>query len=582
MNWRLVLLCLLAALPARAQPGGGGGLDILGIYGRTAGRLVRLDSATVQVRQFVLGDAAALAAYQAERPYRPAWYPVVDGTGSNDNLPRPSRRPRSLFDTYHAAVRLEVLVDWYPARYADVQLRLDNPEPQRLQLVYRGDTMVLDVSNLPHQNGAGDRAQLDSLVVMPGYFGLSFERRPVPGTMVLNQADTLGFALGFQQRQLGFVLTPRRVAGLQTARYLDYRPAGRPGLPRLPNPAILRYRALADADPQPQRALATIARAQAAGVPLDDARTCLLRARLYQQLRQPVLAEQWLTEALRLTPSLTYQNPEAGSDLGVLQTAYEQRMGLRLRGRRYSLALADYDSLAAMDLAAYRAQELPYLAEVLQTARRARLAFQTDSLHDARSYRATVSQLRADLEPNLATMWRCGLGGTGPDALDQLAKAEYQCGEFAMAYQHWQVLLLQGNLGAEQYVAYFTKLLAQHPGRPELLLCRALAYQCSSPADFNDRLSWPDRDAALRDLQQAGRLLPRDFRVNYFRAKVYEQAGQLPLAVTEMALALAKETTLPALYRFRHELRVKMHQVQEFSRNDPDYVRYSDLCTGGY
>ena len=39
-------------------------------------------------------------------------------------------------------------------------------------------------------------------------------------------------------------------------------------------------------------------------MPLHDARTCLLRARSYQQLRKPVRAEQWLTQALCLTPGL--------------------------------------------------------------------------------------------------------------------------------------------------------------------------------------------------------------------------------------------------------------------------------------
>lgn len=579
MNWKLVLLCLLVALSARAQPGGGGGLNIQGIYGRAAGRLVRLDSAALQVRQFVLADAAALAAHQAGRPYRPAWYMVVNSTEPN-NTARPSRRPCSLFDTYHAAVRQEVPVTWHPARYGyeNVLLRLPRPEPQRLQLVYRADTMVLDVSNLPHANGAGDVARLDSLVVMPGYFGLSFVRRPAPGAAVLNLADSLGY-----QQQINFSLTPSLVAGLQAARYLDYRPAGRRGLPRLPDPAALRHWALADAEREPKRALTIIARARAAGVPLNDARTCLLLARCYEQLRQPVLAEQWLTQALCLTPSLAYQNPEAGSDLGVLQAAYEQRMNLRVRGRRYPQALADYDSLAALRLAEYRARELPYLAEVMRSARADRLAFQTNSLHDAGSYRATVKQLRADLEPNLATQWRCSLGGTDPDALHQLARAEYYCGEYAMAYQHWQVLLLQGNLDAERYLSYFNELLARHPGQPDLLLCRALVYRLTQ----TDYYPWqlvrqPVSAAALRDLQQVERSRPRDFRVNYFRAKAYEAAGRLPEAVAEIGRAITKNDDLPALYRLRHELRVKLKQVKEFSRDDPDYARYSDLCAGGY
>jgi hypothetical protein len=111
MKWKLVLLWVLATLPGWSQPGGGGGLLVGGLYGRVAGRLVPLDSAAVQVRQFILRDAAALQAYQTHRPYRPAWYPVVDVDGSYAS--HRTRRLRSLFDTYHAAVGPEVPVTWY-------------------------------------------------------------------------------------------------------------------------------------------------------------------------------------------------------------------------------------------------------------------------------------------------------------------------------------------------------------------------------------------------------------------------------------------------------------------------------------
>jgi tetratricopeptide (TPR) repeat protein len=571
MKWKFLLLWVLAALPGWSQPGGGGGLLVGGLYGQVAGRLVPLDSAAVQVRQFVLRDAAALQAYQTHQPYRQAWYPVVDVDGSYASYP--TRYLRSLFDTHHAAVGPEVPVTWYELAGAAARILLPSQEPQRLQLVYRSDTMVVDVSNLLPENGAGFRSHLDSLVVLPGYFGLSLTQRPAPGTAVLNAADTLGN----RRSRRGYSLTPSRLAELQALRYLDYRPTGRVGLPPLPPVAVLRYWALATRLP-PQQALTLLAQAQAAGVPLNDARTNLLRAYCARGLGQPGLAEQYLTQAIDLTPSLAYQNPQASSDLARLREAYTQRLALRLRERRTTQALADYDSLAALDLANYKGRELPYLAETLQQARAARLAFRTDSLHEASAYRATITRLRADLEPNLRTMWRCRLGGTDPEQVHQLAKAEYYCGEVAQAYQHWYVLLLQGNIDYAYYLRYFTTLLAQHPGQPELLLCRALTYK----TDDYTPLTLPERAAALRDLQQAERARPTDFRAAYFRAQVYAAAGQMPLAVTEMGRAIAKNAALPALYRVRHELRVQLHQAQEFSREDPDYVRYSDLCTNGY
>jgi hypothetical protein len=56
----------------------------------------------------------------------------------------------------------------------------------------------------------------------------------------------------------------------------------------------------------------------------------------------------------------------------------------------------------------------------------------------------------------------------------------------------------------------------------------------------------------------------------------------LPQAVAELGRAIAENATLPALYRYRHELRAMLHQVAEFSRDDPDHSRYSDLCNNGY
>jgi tetratricopeptide (TPR) repeat protein len=580
MKWKLVLLWLLITLAARAQPGGGGGLDIGSIYGREAGRLVQLDSATVQVRQFVLSDAAVLAAYRAGRPYRPLWYPVVYSAASAYPYPiSPPRRRRSSFDLYHAAVRQEVPVVWHPERYrgSNVLLRLPSPEPQRLLLVYRTDTMVLDLSNLPHENGGGRRAQLGRLVVMPGYFGLSFEQRPAPGQEVIDLADKLHD----WPHQHGFSLTPGRVTGLRVTRYLTYRRAG-PDPRQLPDPAVLRtWLAALQLTYQArwQPALTTITRAQAAGVALNDARTCLLLANCYLALRQPRAAEQQLTQALRLTPSPAYQHPDARSDLEVLRTAYEQRMSLHLRARRYPQALADYDSLGALRVAELRYNPPGNLDDLLQSARAARLAFLTDSLHDASSYRPTMQQLRADLEPTLTTMWRCRLDVVDAGQLNQLATAEYHCGERAAAYQHWQLLLIRGGGRPDYHVDYFTRLLTQHPNQPDLLLCRALARLDFSSSYFPH--PQPARAAALRDLQLAARLRPRDFRPHYFRARLHELEGKLALAVNELNQAIAKEPNLPALYRFRFDVRVEQKQVTWYDSTDPDYARYSELCADG-
>jgi tetratricopeptide (TPR) repeat protein len=215
--------------------------------------------------------------------------------------------------------------------------------------------------------------------------------------------------------------------------------------------------------------------------------------------------------------------------------------------------LADYDSLRAIERASDRARGRPD-ATPRKEARIERLLFQLDSLQDPPARLA----LRAYLKPDFAAAWRCQSEGIGSDVLNRLAKAEYASGEQAIAYQHWQVLLLQGNLDAEPYLHAFTSLLQQHPGQPDLLLCRAIAHVVHA-ADYYGQPARPLSAAALRDLQAAARLRPHDFWVPYFRAKVYEAAGQLPQAVAELGRAIAENATLPALHRYRHELRAMLH-----------------------
>ena len=452
-------------------------------------------------------------------------------------------------------------------------LTLRSEAPQRVYLRYQADTMVLDLANMRPPNGAGYRSLLDSLVFMPGYFSLSvgppFEESPAPDT----------YAPPGRLRRERLSLTPSLVAALQASHLLVVsQRTDTPLLWALPDSTLLRTLAQAAAflPRQPQQVLTTLTRAEAAGVSLLTPEACLLRVRAYRQLHQPLLAEQWLTQAIGLAPARPLALQLGLGFHSVRYWAYQLRQSLRLQERHYGPALADYDSLQAIERASDRAQGR-LDATSRKEARIARLLFQLDSLHDPQAHLA----LRAYLEPDLTAAWRCRSEVIDADVLDRLAKAEYARGEQALAYQHWQVLLLQGNLDAEPYLHAFTGLLQQHPGQPDLLLCRALAHVVHS-ADYYGQPARPLLAAALRDLQAAARLRPHDFRVPYFRAKVYETAGQLPQAVAELGRAIAENATLPALYRYRHELRALLHQVAEFSRDDPDYARYSDLCNNGY
>jgi hypothetical protein len=216
--------------------------------------------------------------------------------------------------------------------------------PQRLFLQYGADTMVLDVANMLPENGAGVRSYLDSLVIMPGYFSLSLGSAFRPASV--RPADVA-------TRWQGLSLTPSRIGPLQATGELVRQRAGaslRWTLPDSTSRQTLRQVYALVSQHQPQQALATLMHAEAAGVSVHTPAACLMRATSYQQLGQPVEAEHWLTQAIRLVPARPASPWRGPGDWPVRYQAYAQRQVLRKRDHRYKLALADYDSLVVMRL----------------------------------------------------------------------------------------------------------------------------------------------------------------------------------------------------------------------------------------
>jgi hypothetical protein len=141
---KLVLLCLLfVPLGLRAQPGPqGGGLHITHLYLQRGCRLVRMDSAAVKVRRFVLADTIAQA------PIRYEWAKKDD----------------------QADAWVQDFT-WVPPGGAVRASRLH---------VQKGNRhMVIDFTHVRPAQPAGDTEILDTLVFQPGYFRVSLQPAPL-------------------------------------------------------------------------------------------------------------------------------------------------------------------------------------------------------------------------------------------------------------------------------------------------------------------------------------------------------------------------------------------------------------------
>ena len=518
----LVCCWLPFVLTLRAQPGGGGGIGFQQLYGREGSHLVPLSWKAAGVRVFTLG--------------------------------------KPINDTYS-------IID--QEDYAPYFERLQ--QPVRLLLIHRADTMILDLDHLWQPNGVGAWHQLDSLVVLPGYF---------------HYADTVG--------SMSFVrtngLTPHTVALMRARHQLRYQPHARLDFLAANRLSFAYYLALSRhwlLEQQPDSALAALSAAEARP-PARQWKPLLAgrRARAYQQLGNYALAVRWVTQALTYAPQST-QSPDRWEDYYSVEQMYQQRQHLYLLLHDYRAALADYDALAALEALQSRREERAATPAI------DRALFLADSLHQPAEYAVTVRLLRLRLPATPASTWPCErrlrterayyVTDTAP-AYFRLGIAEYRASQFAAAFQHWYLSLAEGQAfekGGAPYVAHFDSLLARWPQQPLLWLGRAIAHlhysQVRVPGGWQSARG--DYAASLRDLDRAEQLGYTAVEVNYYRALAFKGLERWAEMNKQLDVAIRKAPQVGELYLLRHEARNALKRVEYSDPNDPDELKYRQLCS---
>ena len=521
----LLFLGLLAVCPLRAQPGGGGGLHIRGVYAVAAGRLVPIDSAALRVRVFLLDSTR---------------------------------------DTYRARITEEL-------RPSDFRY-LRSPRPQRLYLIYHADTMLLDVAGMMLENPVGYRSRLDSLVVLPGHFSYTF---PSWNRRFGHQSDPpISPEKSSSSDARSQTLTPSALPHLLAQQLLTYR--RRLSFDFL-TPSQLPAGYYADlasrwlSQHQPDSALAALAQAQARLPAAAHSSLYTAQATAYQQLRNYPRAIDLLS---RVIAALRGRTVAPGTYPYELITTYRRRRQLYLLTNQPSQALADYDAASA--LASGNAQD----------AAISRAFFLAESLHQPAEYAHAARLLRTRLPPLQANEWACEsthdlhyrqyeLSLT----YFQLAQAEYGLHQYPAAFRYWAQAMAAGQAHhyAREYVAHFDSLLVRWPAQPQLLLGRALA-------SLSEDSGWQPAEraaaplSALRDLDQAAQHGLSGFELNFYRYLALRWLGRWAEARRQLDLAISQKPAASELYLARFEVRYKLNEARYDDPADPDQLTARHLC----
>ena len=525
MRYFLLMLLGLLAGPLRAQPGGGGGLQIRGVYAVAAGRLVPIDSAALRVRVFLLDSTR---------------------------------------DTYHARITQEL-------RPPDFRY-LHSPRPQRLYLIYHADTMLLDVAGMMRPNPVGYCSHLDSLVVLPGHFSYHFPgwnqrfgHQPDPPASQNKSSVSDTRSQTFTPSALPYLLAQHLLTYRRRLSFSFLTPSQLPA----GYYADLASRWLGQH--QPDSALAALARAQSRLPAAAHLSLYTAQATAYQQLHNYPRAIDLLSQVIT---ALRSQAAAPGTYPYGLITAYRQRRQLYLLTHQPSQALADYDAASA--LAPGKAQD-----EAISRA-----FFLAESLHQPAEFAHAARLLRTRLPALQANEWACEsthdlhyrqyeLSLT----YFQLAQAEYGQHQYPAAFRYWAQSMAAGQAHnyAREYVAHFDSLLVRWPAQPQLLLGRALA----SLSEDSGRQP-AQRDVAplnaLHDLDQAAQHGLSGFELNFYRYLALRRLGRWAEARQQLDLAISQKPGASELYLARFEVRYKLNEARYDDPADPDQLTAQRLC----
>ena len=531
----LFILLFITTFETNAQPGGGGGLDIRGIY-NSALQPIPMNDSSLHVRLFRLEDSSTKADIAREI--------YVDD-------PRMSIPMRY---NEHNHIRSVVLPPNKSRFFQASSLHLPN---QRMLALYKGDTMIVDFIGVWSENGGGLVDIMDSLVLQNGYF--RYNRSLIEESFMI---------MAREQRELHRAgLTPHSLPALISLGAV--RKAERADISFLDEANLAAEYYLGRGEhylytERYKQAANDILHALAKGLTFTDSISAFaLLCETYTQSAQYRKAIEAITELIEIEYPL--RRMEYSEEPESLIRGYHVRAELFITTGELQRALSDYDSIVAVSTYKNRpvVKRAAFKMDYLQDC--------VGALHDLKTLADVI--IRENVEGLYSAVRQYG------DLCFPMAEAEYCLGRYEKAFD----LFLQGAEWGRVWTRFDPRLLRldslvqqQHPNAPELVLARAMlsvgAMRYSSGESKQNLL-----DTILVDLENVERMGLDDYRINKYRAIALQNRREYKSALSQINIAIQKQRADPHLYSLRYDIRKRLGQVVSGDKSDADIMQQKKL-----
>lgn len=541
----IALLCTIAANRALSQPGGGGGFLINGLYDANLKRIDFGDS-TLSIRLFTLVDSTLYSSIERELYIRDlgssgSYY---SETSSSTSFGADTKNDEARHKIFRLPPDKYRRVTWVPVNYSN----------QRLVLIYRGDTMVVDVAGVLGENGGGYIDFIDSLVFRGGYLWLN--RRPSYDEERYSDAESL-FA------SFNHGVTPQSFQQYSSLEWCVYRNTIPPVIKDSDVLPATYYLSRGEHRLRKElyvEAIADLWRAIKGGIPsVDSAEAFVLLCDAYVGINDYENAIKSISDLIAI--EYVQRRVDYNGETENLISLYRIRIDLYTKTGRYRDAIQDFASIISLsNWKIYpRIERAQYIQQYLQNCQWA-----SDEFGDI------LSWLLADKSEYYYEKSR-----SYSDICRSLAKTKLCIGNYDHAVD---LLLNAATVQRSSYVdnALFDltdSLTKMDPKNPRLLLARAILY-VNMMLRFKYS-SEKERSYMIRadsDLKAAQRLGMEDYRINKHRAMVLLNGWKYDQALEQVNLAIEKNSADPQLFSLRYQIRQKIDQAEPKDKSDPDVI----------
>lgn len=513
-NYLLTGFLFLFLQTVLAQPGGGGGLLIQGLYYPDGSPVDLMHDSKLRIRAFLTEGTELLKETFLLEEYR-----------KNQGHYRISRG--------HSGFGLTEDND------LDDELFRDKKITHRLLIQWGTHTMLIDFRDIMKKNAGGYTSKVDSLMLMDGYYIFSQSGDPIRNAP--NPEAPVVIRRGFTQSNLALLQQLGRAA-VQPMPSLDFIKEE-----NLSTRFLTERGAYLLRNHQIEAATQSLETALNRGNGKPDCRLLFVMTDYFTELHK------WKEAVNAITLALNCKRYGWEDDYQI--SNLRTRARLLLKDGQTAAAVADYQQM----------QRLSEEPEYIQTELADLYLNQLDSA-------AQAERILRNL------LFEKGFGTSKETHFDAgqsfflLGKALYAQAQFDSAFAYLEISEERGihvNSSWEM-TSYYSNLLKKHPNAAPLWM--GLSYACFKRAPY---LGWGDStqyelNRALMAANKADTLGSNPFNVNFLRARILLELKSHSEALKSINRAIEAQPKRVEGYEIRYQIRSALGQTIWGNKNDPD------------